>query len=107
MSFNIWIDPGIGFSKINGQNFELLRGLDSLQHHFENPVLIGASKKSFLRNTIGTNTMVGDMVVSAYCFSKGVNILRVHDVVEVHKARFVAEQLFCKAKASGDVNNFI
>jgi dihydropteroate synthase len=42
------IDPGLGFGKTRRQNYELLAGLDKLQS-FRLPLLIGASRKSFVQ----------------------------------------------------------
>src|SRR5207249_11596854 len=42
------IDPGLGFGKTRRQNFQILAGLDRLRR-FRLPVLIGASRKSFVQ----------------------------------------------------------
>jgi len=42
------LDPGFGFGKSRRQNYEILAGLDRLQH-FHLPLLIGASRKSFVQ----------------------------------------------------------
>jgi dihydropteroate synthase len=41
------LDPGLGFAKTQGQNWALLRGLGALEA-LGRPVLVGASRKSFL-----------------------------------------------------------
>jgi dihydropteroate synthase len=42
------LDPGLGFGKSRRQNYEILAGLEKLQH-FRLPLLIGASRKSFVQ----------------------------------------------------------
>jgi len=42
------LDPGLGFGKSRRQNYEILAGLEKLQH-FHLPLLIGASRKSFVQ----------------------------------------------------------
>jgi len=42
------LDPGLGFGKSRRQNYEILSGLAKLQH-FRLPLLIGASRKSFVQ----------------------------------------------------------
>jgi dihydropteroate synthase len=46
------VDPGIGFAKNAEHNWELLRRIDELQA-LQLPVLIGASRKSFLGQLLG------------------------------------------------------
>jgi dihydropteroate synthase len=42
------LDPGLGFGKSRRQNYEILAGLEKL-HRFHLPLLIGASRKSFVQ----------------------------------------------------------
>ena len=42
------IDPGLGFGKSRSQNYEILKQLDRLQP-FDLPILVGSSRKSFIR----------------------------------------------------------
>jgi dihydropteroate synthase len=42
------LDPGLGFGKSRRHNYEILAGLEKLQH-FHFPLLIGASRKSFVQ----------------------------------------------------------
>ncbi len=44
----IILDPGLGFGKPRRQNYEILSGLEKLRR-FHLPILIGASRKSFVR----------------------------------------------------------
>ena len=80
----IVVDPGIGFAKTPEQSFLLLRRLDRLKS-LGHPVLVGASRKSFLRETSGEETserLPGTLAVSCWAVQAGAEILRVHDVAE-------------------------
>lgn len=79
---DIIIDPGFGFSKNISQNFELLRKLELL-HHLELPVLAGLSRKSMIYKILDTTpdqALNGTVVLNTIALTKGVQILRVHDV---------------------------
>jgi len=55
------IDPGLGFGKTRRQNFEILARLSELQR-FRLPVLVGASRKSFVQAVVageGLNSPLG------------------------------------------------
>lgn len=81
---DIIVDPGFGFAKSIGQNFELLRNLE-LFHLFERPLLVGISRKSMIYRSLDTdpaNALAGTIAVNTIALSKGASILRVHDVKE-------------------------
>jgi dihydropteroate synthase len=88
------IDPGIGFAKTTEDNFEILRRLGELKSNFSNVMLLGASKKKFLRETVGEPTINGDIAVTTHAASQGVNIMRVHDVREIDQALKICEKLY-------------
>lgn len=79
---DIVIDPGFGFGKTIAHNFELLRHLEAF-HIFKLPILVGISRKSFISKTLNVDTdaaLNGTTALHAIALSKGVHILRVHDV---------------------------
>jgi len=81
---DIIIDPGFGFAKAGGQNFELLSQLDRF-HIFEKPVLVGLSRKTMIWKTLKINpeqALNGTTALNTFALLKGVSILRVHDVRE-------------------------
>ncbi len=81
---NIWIDPGLGFAKNEAQNFELLKAIKDLKNIA--PVLIGHSRKKFIRNFLGVDVEHADFgtaAVAIYAMEQGGEILRVHDVKNV------------------------
>ena len=85
----IIIDPGLGFGKTLDHNLELLASIDRLSETGL-PVLIGASRKSFI-NTLDNKAAVdqrigGSLAAAAWAASKGAQILRVHDVRETKQA---------------------
>ncbi|HEX8146249.1 MAG TPA: dihydropteroate synthase [Pyrinomonadaceae bacterium] len=81
----IVLDPGIGFSKTQRQNVELLAKLDVLARDFADfPLLVGTSRKSFVGHLLGgapVNKRVhGTMASVAAAVLRGAHIVRVHDV---------------------------
>jgi dihydropteroate synthase len=79
----IVIDPGLGFSKTGAQNLTLLRHTDALVA-LGYPVLIGASRKSFLGPLTGgkaaADRLLGTAAANSAALLAGAHIVRVHDV---------------------------
>lgn len=82
------IDPGLGFAKTGRHNWQLLAGLDALTA-LGLPVLIGASRKSFLGTLLAspdaTPRPVGERedattAITAYVAARGAWGVRVHEV---------------------------
>ena len=83
----IIIDPGLGFKKKQEENFSAMRWM-SILHGLGCSIMIGASRK-FGRLTRGQspkNRMAGSVAASLYATQQGVQLLRVHDVVETQQA---------------------
>ncbi len=82
----IILDPGIGFGKNLKHNMSLLHNI-SIFHSLGFPVLVGNSRKRFIKEISGTNDSklrIGGTIASAvYLMTQGVQILRIHDVNEV------------------------
>ncbi|MEU2282936.1 dihydropteroate synthase [Streptomyces sp. NPDC013178] len=81
----IILDPGLGFAKNADHNWQLLRQLEVL-HSLSRPILIGASRKSFLGRLSGENDVPGlrddaTAAVSALAAAAGAYCVRVHNVV--------------------------
>lgn len=81
----IVLDPGIGFSKTQKQNVELIAKLDVLARDFADfPVLVGTSRKSFIGHILGgapvDKRIHGTMATVAAAVLRGASIVRVHDV---------------------------
>ena len=80
---NIIVDPGIGFGKNLKHNINLISNI-SIFHSLGFPILVGNSKKKFIKEISGKNdtkNRIGGTVASSiYLMMQGVQILRVHDV---------------------------
>ena len=95
----IWVDPGIGFGKTADHNLELLRRLDALRV-LGRPIVIGASRKSFIGRLTGrefTERLGGTIASGILAVRAGADVLRVHDVAEHVQALRVAAALFADA----------
>jgi dihydropteroate synthase len=81
---DVIIDPGFGFGKTIGHNFELLSNL-SVFKMLHCPLLLGVSRKSFIYKTIGITakeSLNGTTAVHTMGLMNGSSLLRVHDVKE-------------------------
>ncbi len=77
----IIVDPGIGFAKKTGHNLILLAGLSRLCR-LGYPVLVGVSRKSFIRQIAGARQeelLLGTAAAVAVAVAAGAAIVRVHD----------------------------
>jgi len=82
------IDPGIGFGKRVTDNTAAIRRLGELRA-FGSPILVGASRKSFLGKLLGlevNDRLEASLASAVLAFAGGANILRVHDVSQTRKA---------------------
>ena len=93
---NIIIDPGIGFGKNLKHNMNLIRGI-SIFHTLGFPILLGLSRKKFIKDLSGKNDtkerLGGTIASSLYSMMQGVQILRIHDVNELIQSIKVFKQL--------------
>lgn len=84
---DILIDPGFGFGKTVGHNFELLKNLEVFRI-LECPVLAGISRKSMICKVLKVNpgnALNGTTALHMVALLNGANILRVHDVKEARQ----------------------
>ena len=83
---NIILDPGIGFGKNLKHNMSLLHNV-SIFHSLGFPVLVGNSRKSFIKELSGNNEskfrLGGTIASTIYLMMQGVQVLRIHDVNEI------------------------
>ncbi|QDT03458.1 Dihydropteroate synthase [Rubripirellula lacrimiformis] len=80
----ICLDPGIGFGKTHEHNLDLLAATGRFTD-LGCPILIGHSRKGFIRKLVGDSpaaTMAGTLAVSLAVAAAGAHIVRVHDVRE-------------------------
>ncbi|MBD1433947.1 dihydropteroate synthase [Sphingobacterium sp. DN00404] len=81
---DIILDPGFGFAKTIEQNYELLYRVNEL-HYFGLPILGGISRKSMIYKKLSITpeeALTGTIALNTLLLTKGVQILRVHDVKE-------------------------
>ena len=83
----IALDPGIGFGKTVEHNLEIFRRLADFRC-LGRPLLVGASKKTFLRRLLGDGRQDEDVnsqsVAGATAASVAVSVLRGASIVRVH-----------------------
>ena len=88
----IAVDPGIGFGKTVQHNVRLLDELAAF-HVFGCPILLGASRKSFIgrlsKDEKPKQRLAGTLAAHQMGYDRGVQIVRVHDVAEAFQARAV------------------
>ncbi|HUO47387.1 MAG TPA: dihydropteroate synthase [Acidimicrobiales bacterium] len=90
----VWIDPGIGFGKTVAHNLTLLRGLPAVVA-LGLPVLVGASRKSFL-GTAGArpgreplpveDRLPASIATATWAMLAGASMVRAHDVAATVQA---------------------
>jgi dihydropteroate synthase len=83
------VDPGLGFGKTLAHNLALLASL-SIFHGLGCPILLGASRKSFIARLAGPATadqrLPGSLAAALLGAAQGVQLLRVHDVAATRQA---------------------
>lgn len=93
---NIILDPGIGFGKGMEENIEVMARLEELRDMGR--ILLGTSKKRFIGTILGglsTDERVeGTVATTVIGIGKGVDIVRVHNVLENKRAALVADRIY-------------
>ena len=93
----IIVDPGIGFAKNASHSLAALRGLDLIKARVGGlPVLVGASRKSFIGAILDAepeDRVEGNAASTALAISAGADILRVHEVWEMARVAKVADAI--------------
>ena len=94
----IILDPGLGFGKNVEQNIEVLSRLNELKDM--GPILLGASKKRFIGKLLHDlpfdERVEGTVATTVIGIEKGVDIVRVHNVLENKRACLVADGIYRK-----------
>ena len=92
----VWIDPGIGFGKTIEHNLVLFRRLSCLVDTGV-PVLVGASRKSFLGRLTGgapvDDRLEASVAAATWAMAHGAGMIRVHDVAETVAAARLVEMV--------------
>ena len=93
---HIILDPGVGFGKNMKHNITLINNV-ALFHSSGLPVMLGISRKRFIKDISGNNDskerIGGTVSSSIFSILQGVQILRVHDVNEVNQGIKVYKKL--------------
>jgi dihydropteroate synthase len=91
------MDPGLGFAKNRRQSRELLSRVDVLVRNLDVPVLVGASRKSFLSESdpeASPRARIGASIAAVlHAVRHGVSIVRIHDVRATRQAIDCARHL--------------
>ena len=86
---HIILDPGVGFGKNMKHNITLINQI-SIFHSLGFPILLGLSRKRFIKDIAKENDsegrIGGTISSSIFAMLQGVQILRIHDVNEVHQS---------------------
>ncbi len=100
---SIAVDIGVGFGKTLDQNLELLANLDKIVRGFSDfPVLVGASRKSFIGKVMNDplvkERLGGSLAAATIAIWNGAKIIRAHDVRQTVQAVRIAEAIHSAAK---------
>jgi dihydropteroate synthase len=97
------MDPGLGFAKNARQSMDLLRRTNELVAGLDVPVLVGASRKSFLRlvdpDAASTERIGASIAAATIAMQAGASLLRVHDVRATRQAVDLTRRLAAQSEA--------
>jgi len=98
-SWNVILDPGIGFAKNLQHNISLLQDCARLVANMRpSPILVGASRKRFLGTILdepdAKKRTFGNAAVTAISIAGGVDVLRVHEVGEMAQVARVCDRVY-------------
>jgi dihydropteroate synthase len=92
------LDVGIGFGKTVEHNLQLLAALRSFKT-WQRPLLLGASRKSFIGRLLDTDLaarLPASLACAVLAVASGVQIIRTHDVAETVQAVRMAEAVLAR-----------
>jgi dihydropteroate synthase len=91
------VDPGVGFAKRPNHSYGVLARLSALASALDRPVLVGPSRKSFMRGALGGRPAPerdwGTAAAVTAAVLAGAHIVRVHAVGEMVQVVRVAEEI--------------
>ena len=99
-SDHVALDVGLGFGKSLEHNLQLLAELESFTK-LKRPLLLGASRKSFIGRLHSVQTaerLPGSLACACLAVEAGVQIIRTHDVAETVQAVRVTEAILAQRK---------
>jgi len=93
----ILVDPGVGFAKRPPHSYGVLARLPEFAAALDRPILIGPSRKSFLRDAVGGREAQerdwGTAAAVTAAVLAGAHIVRLHAVAEMTQVVRVAEEI--------------
>ncbi|MCU1381617.1 MAG: Dihydropteroate synthase [Acidobacteria bacterium] len=93
----IIVDPGVGFAKRPSHSYGVLARLPDIAAALSRPMLVGPSRKSFLREAVGGRPASerdwGTAAAVTAAVLAGAHIVRVHAVAEMAQVVRVAEEI--------------
>ena len=93
----IILDPGVGFAKRPSHSYGVLARLSELAAALDRPLLVGPSRKSFMRDAVGGRSAPerdwGTAAAVTAAVLGGAHIVRVHAVAEMTQVVRVAEEI--------------
>jgi dihydropteroate synthase len=96
------LDVGIGFGKQSGHNLELLARLATFTKR-QRPLLLGASRKSFIGQITGSSRieerLAGSLACACWAVAAGARIIRTHDVAATKQAVQMTEAVLATQAA--------
>jgi dihydropteroate synthase len=101
-SEQVVLDVGIGFGKTVEHNLRLLAQLDSFTR-WNRPLLLGASRKSFIAQAGGetpaADRLPGSLACACWAAQRGANIVRAHDIAATRRALRLTEAMVARMNA--------
>ena len=102
---HVFVDPGIGFGKLDEHNLALTKGIRRLAQITGCRVLYGASRKSLIGRIAGVERpkerLPGSLALAGAATEGGAAVLRVHDVAET-----IQYLRLCQALAGSTAEEF-
>ncbi len=98
----LYTDPGVGFGKTPSQNMALIEAIDKVRE-IGYPVLLGASRKSFMGRVLdlpADDRLETTLATTALAVIRGAAIVRVHDVAENVKTVRMTEAMLAAGRAA-------
>ena len=92
----MWLDAGFGFAKTTEENYQLLSRLDELVGLFNEPMLVGISRKSMIYKPLSITpqeALDGTTALHSVALLQGASVLRVHDPRPARQAIALISQL--------------
>ena len=89
------LDPGIGFGKTSEHNLQLMASLKRFTIH-QRPMLLGASRKSFIGKLLGaelSERLPGSLACAIWAVLNGVQIIRTHDVAATRQGLRMIDEI--------------